>query len=227
MNDLPTKLEGESMKKGILYILFAAPCMLFATQAIQAAPIVFELNTEYSAAGEKVGSTLLSATFKENGQFTVAPGIFLNIVQLTIETTGLSSQEHIGSFFFNTKVALGLNDFSFVSGQTAANILTGDRTAGTATGFDVEFQFGNEFVSGQKSVYDITYENLTPDDFNIKNLDDTGLFYSAAFLSGFRWIAATKEGINPKPVPEPATMLLLCIGLTGFAFFGRKKFLER
>jgi hypothetical protein len=220
------------MKKALLFYLGAAFVCTFLLFT-QAEAITFDLNTQFSGdinlpPGQ---SPWLTASF-ENVRYTETG---YNAVELKLVANGLTSNnEYVSGWYFNYNKLAGLT-FTFENGPIAT-ASTGIFPADGAKGeFSLLFDFpdqGDLFSKGETAVILIEGLGISAESFNL--LNDPGNFYSAAEIirqngngiggAGSAWIAATNQ--PTKPVPEPATMLLLSAGLIGLGFFGRKRFLK-
>jgi hypothetical protein len=209
---------------------------------IKADTITLNLGIEYSGGTAPSGiAPWLTATFIDKDPIKVGNSL-LNVVQLTMDASGLSGTEFVGEWLFNTTYQSNLS-FVYLSNPNVPEVTPGfspnSFSAGPAKGFDILFDFDeakdDKFSAGEKVVFDIYGQldmTLLAKDFSTFNEPGTepGVFYSAAHVQntgtdgkGNGWIGT---GGNTTPVPEPATMLLLGAGLIGLGFFGRKQSLK-
>lgn len=165
-------------------------------------------------------------------------------VKLTMSASGLIDDEFVSDWLFNFNPAKEVEDlhFAFVSGIAADDPISTGEDAFKADGdgyYDIEFAFptsGSRFEGGLTSVYNITLDGggLTAADFAFiesghKDDKGTGPHYSAAHVQSIgaapgtsAWIGATGTG-TCDPVPEPASMTLLGLGLVGLALRRRSR----
>jgi hypothetical protein len=215
------------MKKIFLTVFCGFLIFGFANSSF--AILIYELNLEYSGGTNPAGSRpWLVATFEND---TIEQGQ----VNLKLEARGLTGNEFVSNWYFNIDPTY-TNILTISPEANASPVIQNQYSAGPALGFDIEFNFPTSNSSGLRfgaeSVLNYYFwgAGLDETDFDFLNASGSGPFSSAAHVqsiglnSGSGWIGT--GGSNTVPVPEPATMLLLSIGLSGLAFFGRKRSLK-
>ena len=206
------------MKKiGILSVLiFALMCFAGGTQ-VGAASITF---TDYVKFAGGAASPSLSATIED-----IAP----DTVKITMKDLVGTDAEKVMSWWFNVDPfpAAGLSA-TYVSGQSANTVKLGldvDQADGDGK-YDVVFVYpksGDTFNPGETSIYTLSGTGLDATDFIALSAPGGGKgpYYSAVEQSSW-WGQGTKPDLPPPPVPEPATMLVVGLGLVGLAGVRRK-----
>jgi len=198
-----------------------------ASLAGNAHALSFFLETEYTGGAEPVGSLpWLTATFEDTGADTV---------RLTLDAGNLSGAEFVAGWYFNYDPIIPLPIiFTYDSGASTGpaagvSIIQNGHDAGGAPGFgfDIFLNFpqsnGSRFDAGEIVYYDIAGDGLSAASFEFLNA--AGNFYSAAHVQaiatppGSGWIAA---GSVPQ-IHEPATLILLGLGLFGCGIAARRK----
>jgi hypothetical protein len=216
-------------RRAVLVVFF----LLAWAPAIWADSITFDLTTPLPGEPTLSGSLpWLTATISVQG----------GIATLAMSAPGLTASENIKEWWFHFNDPSNPSKtpppyFQYVSGVAASGILysqnnLGPNSSAQGGGFDIKFDFPDanssdaRFVGGEFSVYtiEVAEVQLTLDWFT-KSIGNQ-FYYSAAHVrSLYPTGDSSKIGdpITPSPVPEPATMLLFGMGLSGFGFWIRRR----
>jgi hypothetical protein len=203
--------------KRFITILFATAVILGSVGIDGATLLTYEYNNKLS--GDFGGRKLLvTATINDQGS--------QGSVLLTVDATNLQTAEYVSALYFNIDPSLDPTKWklSNVSGPKSIKKIETDGYTVTGSGnYNSIFEFDNKnkkLGAGATLVYEITGDSLIAESFynSASNKSAVSIKGSGGELDGIG------TGL---PVPEPATMVLLGLGLIGLAGFGRKKFLKK
>lgn len=161
--------------------------------------------------------------------------ISIGTVRLTLENLLPAGGQFIDEVYFNFNPALNPNilSFAFVSGQAAQTINTGINAVeppGPGGDFDIQFVFenannANRFTAGETSTYTITGAGINAESFLFNSVNEANSLLSVITVQGITQAGggtiSGDVGGTLRPVPEPASIVLVGLGALGLGGLAR------